>query len=155
MASTFTKLAYHVVFSTKYRKKLITSSIQEQLYKYIGGILRAHNSSLLEIGGVPDHVHLLAGISPTIAVSDMLRLIKANSSKWVNEQPGLDRAFAWQTGYAAFSVSHSQLDAVRRYIETQQQHHKQMSYKEGFVLMLKRHDINYDPQYLFEQEHHG
>ena len=91
MASTFTSLTYHVVFSTKYRRNRITAALREELYKYIGGVVRDQKGVLLEIGGVADHVHLLAGFSPTVAVSDVVRLIKANSSKWVNERPDTTR----------------------------------------------------------------
>lgn len=102
----------------------------------------------LEIGGVEDHVHLLAKFKASVSVSDMLRLIKANSSKWANER--MDGEFAWQEGYAAFSVSESQVVPVRRYIRNQVQHHRRQSYQEEFVALLERHGVDYDPRYLWD-----
>jgi REP element-mobilizing transposase RayT len=155
MASTFTSLTYHVVFSTKYRKNRITPALQEELYKYIGGVVREQKGVLLEIGGVADHVHLLTGFNPTVAVSDVVRLIKTNSSKWVNEKSDTTRKFQWQTGYATFTVSCSQVDIVRRYIQNQAEHHKTLSFRDEFLALLKRHGIEVDMRYVFEEEHVG
>mgnify|MGYP000266984628 CR=1 FL=1 len=115
MPSTYSNLLYHIVFSTKDRERLITEEFKEELYRYMAGIAREEGGTLLEIGGIDDHVHLLAKFKPSIAVSDMLRLIKTNSSKWLHEEKKHAR-FGWQEGYAAFSVSESQVVAVRRYI---------------------------------------
>lgn len=150
--STFTNLLFHVVFSTKYRQPTINALWQDELYGYIGGIIREEKGVLLKIGGVADHCHLLAKFSPTIAVSDMLRLIKTNSSKWINQRPDVKHKFQWQTGYAAFSVSESQSPIVGRYIANQQEHHRQKSFEEEFLEMLARHGIEYDPRYVFERE---
>ena len=155
MASTFTCLDCHVVFSTKYRKPTIVARLREELYHYISGIIRAENGCLREIGGMPDHIHLLLGTPPTIAVSDAIRRVKANSSKWINERADQSMKFRWQTGYAAFTVSASQRELVRRYIETQGDHHLRRNFKEEFIELLERHQIKYDPQYLFEDEHVG
>ncbi|WP_442483541.1 IS200/IS605 family transposase [Aeoliella sp. SH292] len=152
MASTFTSLDYHVVFSTKYRKPLIHETFREELYQYLGGIIRAESGCLREVGGMPDHLHLLMGIPPTIAVSDAIRLIKANSSKWVNERDDHRGKFQWQPGYAAFSVSVSQRDVVGGYIQNQQEHHRQRNFREEFIELLDRHQIAYDPKFVFEQE---
>ncbi len=122
--STFTKLSYHIVFSTKYRCKSITDSSSERLYEYIGGIIRAKSGHLIEIGGVEDHVHLLANLSPTKSISDTIREIKANSSKWRNEFPDNTGRFEWQKGYGAFTVSYSQIESVRHYIRNQREHHR-------------------------------
>jgi putative transposase len=153
MASTFTNLVFHVIFSTKYRKPLIEDSIQDELYCYIGGILREQQGSMLEIGGMPDHVHLLARLSPTVAISDALRLVKANSSKWLNDRGSRWNKFQWQTGYAAFSVSASQVDEVCRYIQGQAEHHRQKSFREEYVAFLNKHQIDFDERYVFEEEH--
>lgn len=155
MASTFTCLDYHVVFSTKYRKQTINEQLREELCRYLGGIVRAEKGCLREIGGMPDHVHLLVGIPPTVALSDAIRLLKTNSSKWVNERFDRLAKFQWQTGYAAFTVSLSQRDTVARYIRNQAEHHRQRSFEEEFVELLERHQIEYDPQYLFEHEYVG
>ncbi|MCO6043809.1 IS200/IS605 family transposase [Aeoliella sp. ICT_H6.2] len=155
MASTFTCLDYHVVFSTKYRKPWIHEEFCEELYQYLGGIIRAEQGCLREIGGMPDHLHLLVGIPPTIAVSDAIRILKASSSKWVNERSDRVAKFQWQIGYAAFTVSVSQRESVCQYIRNQQTHHRQRSFKEEFIELLERHQIEYDPKYAFEQEHVG
>jgi putative transposase len=153
--STYTSLTYHAVFSTKYRKPYIDESLREDLYRYIGGIMRGEKGSLLEIGGIEDHVHILAGFSPTISVSDMLKRIKGNSSKWINDEKKTPRRFQWQAGYGAFTVSQSQLSVVSQYIQGQDEHHKRLSFKEEFLAMLTRHNIDYDPMYVFETEHVG
>ena len=153
--SSFTKLTYHVIFSTKYRKPVITDQLHGRLYEYIGGAIRSMKGSLIEIGGVADHVHLLTRISPTKAVSDFIRELKANSSKWLNELDDVKRKFEWQKGYSAFTVSYSQTDSVRNYLRGQQEHHRTKTFEEEYVEFLKRHDISFRPEYLFEDEHHG
>ena len=153
MSTTFTNLLFHVVYSTKYRRQLIKPDLRGELYRYIGGIIRDRKGILLEIGGTADHIHLLAKFSPTIAVSDMLKLIKANSSKWANDAGKWQRPFAWQTGYAAFSVSHSRVDSVRQYVRTQEEHHRRLSFQEEFIKLLEKHKIEYDAKYLWEKEH--
>ena len=116
---SFTSLNYHVVFSTKYRKPAIDESIRERLYEYIGGIIRAKEGAQIEIGGVADHIHILAGCSPTVAVADWVRDIKANSARWMNELPERQARLEWQKGYGAFTVSASQVPVVRNYIQRQ------------------------------------
>ena len=153
--SSFTKLTYHVVYSTKHRRPTITESVRERLYEYIGGIIRGKNGHLIEIGGVADHIHILANFSASIAVADIVRDIKANSAKWANESGVLLERFEWQKGYGAFTVSASRTGAVRRYIQNQPEHHRRVSFEEEFVALLKRHGIEFDPRYLFEVEHHG
>ena len=150
--STFTNLLFHIVFSIKYRKPIIESVWQDQLYGYVGGIIREHKGTLLSMGGVSDHVHLLAKLSPTIAISDMLRLIKSNSSKMVNDEIRPSIRFEWQPGYAAFPVSESQFDRVRTYIGNQEEHHRRKTFEDEFIELLKRHNVTYDLRYVFEQE---
>jgi len=153
VASTFTNLLYHVVYSTKYRRKHIVPQLRERLYEYVGGIIREKDGKLLRIGGTADHVHILAKLSPSFAISDVLRHIKTNSGKWVNEGDIVQKRFDWQTGYGAFSVSESQVDKVESYIQSQEGHHKHKTFKEEFIELLKRHNIDFDPRYLFEEEH--
>ncbi|WP_372717259.1 IS200/IS605 family transposase [Novipirellula sp.] len=148
-------MTYHLIFSTKYRRKTIRLDFREQLYQYIGGIIREKEGVLLEIGGVEDHIHIMAGFPATISVSDMLRFIKSNSSGWVNDTIKPMDKFAWQPGYGAFTVSHSQKPTVRRYIQTQEQHHQKKSFEIEFIQILVAHGIEYDPRYVFEEEHHG
>ena len=150
--SSFTNLLFHIVYSTKYRRPLIRSGWQDELYAYFGGIIREHKGILLRSGGVSDHVHLLAKLSPTIAVSDMLRLLKTNSSKWINDNYHTAPRFEWQPGYAAFSVSESQAATVKQYIDNQEEHHRTRSFEEELLAMLDRHGIEYDPRYVFERE---
>ena len=150
MSGTYTNLLYHIVFSTKQRIPLITDSIREELYRYIGGIIRGEGGILLEIGGTADHVHLLAKLKPAVAISDILRVVKANSSKWANERKRRLRKFGWQDGYAAFSVSQSQVSRVRRYIATQEDHHRQRSFKDELISLLDRHHVEYDERHLWD-----
>lgn len=150
--STFTNLLYHIVYSTKYRKPVIDPSWQDELYGYVGGIIRENKGTLLCMGGIEDHVHLLAKLSPTIAISDILRMIKTNSSKMVNERIKPHVPFEWQPGYGAFSVSESQQENVRTYILNQKTHHQKRSFEDEFIAMLERHKIAYERRYVFEQE---
>lgn len=152
---TCTQLTYHIVFGTKFRRPSITHAIQERLYEYMGGILRERKGHLIESGGVMDHVHLLAGIPASKAVADVVRDIKAGTSKWVNELLEVRDAFEWQKGYAAFSVSYSHIPTVQTYIQGQQEHHRERSFKEEYVEFLKRHNIEFKMEYLFEGEHLG
>ena len=150
MPSTYTNLLYHLVFSTKNRIPLITHGLQEELYKYIGGIIRNEGGVLLEIGGTNDHVHLLTKFKPAISVSEILNRIKANSSKWANRHKMPMRNFRWQEGYAAFSVSESRVPTVAEYIRNQEEHHRKQTFQEEFVALLKRHGIDHDPRYLWD-----
>lgn len=150
MPSTYTNLLYHIIFSTKNRTPLITDELKEELYKYIGGIVRAEGGIQIEIGGIEDHVHILAKIKPSISVSEMLNKIKANSSKWANDHKMKLRKFGWQEGYAAFSVSESQAPSVAEYIRNQEEQHRKQTFQEELIAMLKRHGIQYDPKYLWD-----
>jgi putative transposase len=148
MASTLTNLLYHIVFSTKERVPLIHQDLQEPLYEYIGGILRGQRSILLEIGGMPDHVHLLAKLKADLAVAVAVRLIKTNSSGWINENRKIQGRFEWQSGYFAVSVSESRAAEVRRYIQTQQKHHARISFQDELLKLLKKHRIAFDEKYF-------
>ncbi len=148
MASTFTNLLFHLVFSTKDRAPLITERYQERLYSYIGVVVRDEGGVLLAAGGMPDHIHLLASFKADTSVSEMTRRIKANSSRWIHQEETAGRHFAWQTGYGAFSVSESQKEPVKRYIQEQPQHHARLSFREELIALLERHQIAYDERYL-------
>ena len=144
MAGTYTKLYYHIVFSTKHRSEFITPAIEVELHKYISGIVRGLEGSCIEINGMPDHVHLLAILPPKLAISDALREIKANSSKWVHEtKPDLAK-FGWQDGYAAFTVSKSQVGPVREYIRDQKLHHGERDFKAELLGLLAKHEVEFD-----------
>ena len=151
---SFTQLTYHVVFGTKYRHPSISDIIRERLYEYIGGTLRAKKGHAIEIGG--DHVHILARLSPTQAVADVIRDVKANSSKWINEQREIvKQTFEWQKGYGAFTVSYSQIPMVEDYVRRQKQHHRTKSFQEEYIEFLTRHGLEFRLEYLFEDEHNG
>jgi putative transposase len=151
---SFTRLTYHIVFATKYRKRSIKNHVQERLYEYIGGTLRGKKGHLIEIGGVEDHVHILAGLSPSLAVSDVVRDVKANASKWITEEGVLD-AFEWQKGYGAFTVSVDRIETICRYIRNQETHHKTKTIQEEYIDFLERHGIEFRLEHLFEDEHNG
>ena len=152
---SYTNLTYHIVFATKYRRETINDSCRTRLYEYMGGIIRAQKGSLIEIGGVSDHVHILTNLSPTIAVANTIRDIKANSSAWMHQHAKVGRSFEWQKGYGAFTVSCSQVKVVAQYIQNQVAHHQRISFRDEYIAILKKHNIQFQPEYLFEREHHG
>ena len=147
MPHTFTNLLAHVVFSTKDRLPLVHADMKPQLHAYMGGILRELKATPLIVNGMADHVHLLVGLPPAASVSDILRVLKTNSSRWLHETYG--KPFAWQGGYAAFSVSQSNLEAVRKYIALQEEHHRRMSFQEKFISLLRKHKIEFDEAFIW------
>ena len=149
MPQSFVSLHFHIVFSTKNRKPFITDDLQARLHEYLGGIVRADAGRLLAAGGMPDHIHLLISLSKQIALADAVRTIKSNSSKWIHETFPTQVDFAWQAGYGAFAVSFSNLDAVKRYIANQAEHHRKRTFREEFVALLERHEIEFDERYLW------
>ncbi len=149
MAATLTNLVFHIVFSTKERQPLIRETFRDELEKYMSGIVRNEGGVTLGIGGMPDHIHVIAKFKPDRSVADMVRLIKANSSKWVNENHGQSGRFAWQAGYGAFSVSLSQLDALRDYVANQKSHHASRSFQEEYLEFLNKHGIEFDQRYVW------
>jgi len=140
---------YHIVFSTKSRNTYIKSKIKNRLYQYINGIIENNEGKTLAIGGTDDHLHILLSINGKIELMNLIRDIKANSSKWANETLELDYQFGWQNGYAAFTVSYSNLEQVRNYIENQEEHHKHSDFKNEFILLLQKHNIAFDEKYIF------
>jgi REP element-mobilizing transposase RayT len=150
MAGTYTKLVYHLVFSTKQRIPLIGDRVRDELHRYLGAIVNGEGGTLLAVGGMPDHIHLLARLTPTKTISEMLRRVKGNSSRWLNDgRMGL-RKFGWQDGYAAFSVSQSQIARVRQYIETQPEHHRATDYRKELLTLLRRHGVEFDERHLWD-----
>lgn len=148
MAQTYTKLLYHIVFSTKDRRNLITPTFQPDLHAYMGGIIRRLKGTPLLIGGVSDHVHIYTSVPPTTALSDFMRELKAGASKWVNERSKFDIPFEWQRGYAAFTVSHSGHEKLERYILNQEEHHKGRSFIDELKALLEAHNVQYEEKYL-------
>ena len=150
MADTYTQIYIHIIFAVKGRSNLISSSWKNELYKYITGIITNEAQKLIAINGMPDHIHLLVGLKPTIALSNLVRDIKANSSRFVNEKSWIKGKFEWQHGFGAFSYSHSQLDTIINYINNQEEHHKKKTFKEEYITFLKKFPVEYDEEYLFE-----
>ncbi|MCA9176191.1 MAG: IS200/IS605 family transposase [Planctomycetales bacterium] len=150
--STYTKLLFHVVFATKYRKRTISPQWEQDLYAYISALTREKNGRLLASGGTQDHAHFLFLLPPTMAISDFLRVAKACSSKWINERPDVHFRFAWQTGFSAFSVSDAVVPNVQKYIQNQKEHHLRESSQEELIRMLKLAGIEFVPRFVVEQE---
>jgi REP element-mobilizing transposase RayT len=150
VAGTYTKLYYHIVFSTKNRQPFISPEIEDRLHKYISGVMRGVEGTSIEINGTADHVHILSILPPKIAVSDALRDIKANSSKWSHETWSNLSKFGWQDGFAAFTVSKSQVESVRRYIREQKIHHQQSDYEQEQIGLLDKHEIEFDERNIWD-----
>jgi REP element-mobilizing transposase RayT len=150
MPGTFSNLRLHIVFSTRHREPLITADLQPRLHKFIGGIVRDERGKLLEIGAVADHVHLLVSWRTDGTIADLVKNVKARSSAWLHKTFSGGRAFRWQEGYGVFSVSHSQAPKVVNYIRGQAEHHRKKSFQQEFLELLKRHNIEYDPRYVFD-----
>jgi len=148
MSQSFTNLLYHLIFSTKNREPWINEAHRPRLYDYIGGIIHAADGVPLGINGTADHVHVLAKLGPSKALADVLRDLKANASGWLHGIFPELHDFSWQRGYAAFTVSQSHLDKVRKYIAQQQEHHKRVSFKDEFKRFLMANEIEFDPRYL-------
>ncbi len=150
MSNTYTMLRIHVVWSTKRREPVIAETIEPHLYKYIGGILRKRKHTLLCAGGTNDHIHLLIGLHPQQAISDLVRDVKSNSTIWMNESERSLRTFAWQGGYGAFSVSKSGESKVVEYTRNQKKRHARQSFQDEFRGLLDRHEVEYDEKYLWD-----
>jgi len=147
MSSTYLSLHYHLVFSTKGREKVIAMAWRRNLHKYLAGTVAGLEAHCEIVGGTADHVHLLVELRATHRLSDFMRELKRVSSTWVHS----DRAkpeFAWQEGYAAFTVSVTSVDEIRRYIENQEEHHRERSFREELIIMLQRSGVKYDERYL-------
>lgn len=150
MANTYTSLHYHVVFSTKNRQGWLHSDIEHRVWAYLGGIARENAMKALEIGGIENHVHLLLGIPPVLAVSKAVQLIKGGSSAWIKQTFPELHEFAWQDGYGAFAVSKSHLVDVAEYIRGQREHHRVKTFEDEYRAFLKKHEIAYDERYVFD-----
>jgi len=149
MPKSYTNLLYHIIFSTRERRPLITSDRRPGLYEYIGGTVRGLGGISLAIGGIEDHLHLLAKLRPDKALSDLLRDLKSNSSGWMHDVFPDAKDFAWQHGYGAFTVSSSQIPVVSNYIANQERHHRKRSFRDEFVEMLRVNQIEFDEKFLW------
>ncbi|MEQ8715039.1 MAG: IS200/IS605 family transposase [Cyclobacteriaceae bacterium] len=150
MAGTYTQIYIQCVFAVKHRQGLLGKAWRQEVFKYMSGIVTNKGSKSIIINGVSDHVHLFIGLNPATALSDLVRDVKNNSSKFINEQKWLASKFQWQSGYGAFSYAQSQLGAVYRYIENQEEHHRKKSFREEYHEFLKKYEIDHDERYLFE-----
>jgi putative transposase len=146
MSHTYVQNVIHVVFSTKHRSKSISKEFQPRMWAYVAGICKNHGIFVHAVGGMDDHIHLLVQIPPPLSLAKAVLAIKSNSSRWANEQ---GNKFAWQEGYAAFSVSSSRVPAVVRYIQTQESHHKKMTFDAELLALLKKHGVEFDPNFVF------
>ena len=150
MPNTYTQLYIHIVFSVKGRQALIPKEHKTELHGYIIGIIRNKKQTAIQINSMPDHVHILVGITPDTAISDLVRDIKAHSSKFINQKRWIVGRFEWQEGFGAFSYAQSQLDDVIAYIRNQEKHHTQKTFREEYLEILKRFNVNYDEKYVFD-----
>ena len=150
MAQSLAQVYLHSIFSTKYRQNLIIPEVESQLYAYIGGIINNLGGRPLIINGLPDHIHILSTLPRTVAIAKYLEEIKKNSSKWMKVQRPELNHFAWQNGYATFSVSSSKTGAVTNYIKNQKEHHKQLTFKEEVIRFLNECNVEYNEKYLWD-----
>lgn len=150
MPNTYSQITIHAVFAVKNRENFILEEWRDDLHRYIAGIITNKKAKMLAVGGWKDHVHIFFGLPVTVCISEFISAVKANSSRWVNEQYFVKGKFQWQEGYGAFSYSRSQRDIVIRYIMNQEDHHRMESFNEEYVKMLTAFDVAYDDKYLFE-----
>ena len=149
MANTFSQIYIQTVFAVENRLSLIRAEFKEDLYKYISGIVRNQGQKLISINGMPDHVHILIGLRPAMALADLVREIKADSSNFINRNKWVHGKFSWQEGYGAFSYGHSQLNTIIRYIQNQEKHHSRKTFKDEYLTLLRKFDIAFDDKYVF------
>ena len=150
MANTYSNLFYHIVFSTKGRNEWITQDIEERVWAYMGGIARKHEVIAVQIGGTGNHIHSVIMATPKFAPSQIVQWLKGDSSKWIHETFPELSDFAWQDGFGVFSVSKSNVPDVVEYIKNQRAHHAKRTFEDEYVVMLKKHGIDYDDRYLFD-----
>ncbi len=150
MPNTYTQLYVHIVFSVKGRQPLIPKQHKDELHKYITGIIAKGKQKMMQINSMADHIHILVSISPDLPISDLVRDIKINSTKFINRKGWVAGKFAWQEGFAAFSYSHSQLNEVIAYIDDQEKHHSHKTFAEEYLEFLRRFDVPYNPKYVFD-----
>lgn len=148
MSQSFVKFYAHIVFHTKYSRDLIKADIEDELYSYIGGILKSFNSVPIRIGGIEDHVHVLCTLPKTMSLADLTEEIKKSSSKWIKTRGQTYSNFYWQAGYGGFSVGWSQVEIVKNYISNQKVHHKKVTFLEEYKTLLDENGVEYDERYL-------
>lgn len=150
MANTYSQIYIQIVFAVKGRQNLIVKENREELHKLITGIVTNRDQKLLAIFAMPNHVHILVGLKPSISISDLVRDIKAGSSKFINDSKWIKGKFNWQEGFGAFSYSRSHIDNVVKYILNQEEHHNKKTFKEEYIDFLEKFEIDYDEKYVFD-----
>ena len=151
MANTYTQIHLQAIFAVKRRTALIQQTWKDELYKYITGIIKAHDHKLLAINGMPDHVHIFFGMRPVQSLSDLMQDVKQDSSKWINTRGFVKGKFEWQQGFGAFSYSKSQASRVIGYVQNQEDHHKSISFLDEYKAFLKKFEVDYDERYIFKE----
>ena len=149
MSHSLSKLYVHLIFHVKDEQVFIRPEDEKELYAYMGGIIKQTSSDPIKIGGVGNHVHILANMSKNISLSKFLEEIKKNSSRWIKTKNAYYKNFAWQVGYAGYSVSQSKVEVVKRYIERQKEHHKKISFREEYLKFLREYSVGFDEKYLW------
>lgn len=149
--NTYTQIHIQIVFAVKFRASLISSEWKDELYKYITKIIQGNGHKLLAINGMPDHIHILIGLRPTQALSELVREVKSNSSKWINENCKCNSRFEWQNSFGAFSYGKSQMDAVIKYINNQEKHHQKKSFTREYLDFLEAFNVDFDSRYIFKE----
>ena len=149
MSHSYVNNLVHCVFSTKERKPLIGTDLQKRLWAFLSSVAIERGMTVVAVGGMEDHVHILVAVPATMALAKAVQSLKGVSSKWIHDEFPEQRQFAWQAGYGAFSVSRSRLDATAAYIRNQREHHRSKSFEQEFVLLLEKHGIEFDPKYVF------
>ncbi len=150
MANTYSQIYIQIVFAVKGRQNLIKREHKEELHKYITGIVKAKKQKLLAINCMPDHTHMFIGFTPDMKISDLVRDVKSISSGFINEKKFVKGKFNWQHGFGAFSYSHSQIDRVVKYVLNQEEHHKKRTFREEYIVLLEKFNVEYNPKYIFE-----
>lgn len=150
MAGTFSQIYIQYVFTVKGRENLLQKPWRDEVFKYISGIIKGKNQKPIIVNGVGDHVHVFVGLKPAMCISDLVRDIKNNSSNFINEQKFLKNKFSWQEGYGAFSYAHSQIENVYHYIANQEEHHRKKTFREEYIDLLNKFEIEYNEKYLFD-----
>lgn len=150
MANTYTQLYVQFVFATKYRAAALQPEWDERLRMYISATVKNNGHKLIAINNMPDHLHLFVGLHPNQSISEIMRLVKGDSSEWINRERLTNSKFHWQDGYGAFTYSRSQVDSVVKYIVNQQEHHKRITFHDEYITMLQKFDIEYDERYIFK-----
>jgi putative transposase len=150
MGNTYTQLYIHFVFAVKYRASLIDETWGERLRQYITSIIQRQQNKMIAINNMPDHLHLFIGLNPNQSISDLIRIVKSDSSEWINKEKLTGSKFQWQEGYGAFSHSRSQVDKVVNYIASQQEHHKKKTFLDEYQQVLRDFNVEFDERYIFK-----